>query len=103
MPDQSPERPAQLETARLRLVVLLPSEIRGLIAGDTARASDEAGVIFPPEWPESEDVREGLPWHLGYLESDERHRAWRIRVVAERATNLVVGAGAGTHGKRSRK
>jgi ribosomal-protein-alanine N-acetyltransferase len=73
-------------------VVLLPSEVWALMAGDTARASDEASVIFPPEWPESDDVREGLPWHLEYLESDERHRAWRIRVVVERATNLVIGA-----------
>jgi ribosomal-protein-alanine N-acetyltransferase len=89
MPDQSFERPARLQTARLLLVVLLPSEIRALIEGNTARASDEAGVIFPPKWPESDDVREGLPWHLGYLESDQRQRAWRIRVVVERATNLV--------------
>jgi RimJ/RimL family protein N-acetyltransferase len=92
MPDQSVERPARLETARLLLVVLLPSEIRALIAGDTGRASNEAGVSFPPGWPESDDVREGLPWHLGYLDSDERQRAWRIRVVVDRDTNLVVGA-----------
>jgi [ribosomal protein S5]-alanine N-acetyltransferase len=92
MSDEAVARPARIETARLALVVLLPSEIRALMAGDWARASREAGVVFPHGWPESDDAREGLPWHLGFLESDERHRAWRIRVVAERDTNVVVGS-----------
>jgi ribosomal-protein-alanine N-acetyltransferase len=72
--------------------VLLPSEIRALIAGDSTCASKEAGVTVPPASPESDDAREGLPWHLRHLESDERHRAWRIRVVVHRDTNLVIGS-----------
>src|SRR5688572_23309769 len=90
----SPEadRPATIETARLQLVVLLPREIRALIAGDNEQASEHAGVLFPPGWPEGDDAREGLPWHLRHLESSEAHRAWRIRVVVERATGLVVGS-----------
>src|SRR5215510_1763913 len=85
-------RPADIDTARLRLVVLLPDEIRALIAGDTERASRLAAVGFPPGWPEGDDAREGLPWHLRHLEAHEQHRAWRIRVVVERATGTVVGS-----------
>jgi RimJ/RimL family protein N-acetyltransferase len=92
MPDQAPQRPALIETARLYLVVLLSQEIRALIAADTERASRLSGVVFPPGWPESDDAREGLPWHLAYLEADKRHTPWRIRVVVERATHLVVGS-----------
>jgi len=85
------ERPPRIETPRLSLVVLLPEEIRALIDGDTARASSLAGVTFPPDWPE-DDARGGLPWHLGHLEADARHRPWRIRVVVERASGVVVGS-----------
>ncbi len=92
MSDDVLARPARIGTARLVLVALLPSEIRALIDGDWARASSEAGVVFPQGWPESDEVRKGLSWHLGFLESDERQRAWRIRVVVERETNAVVGS-----------
>jgi [ribosomal protein S5]-alanine N-acetyltransferase len=87
-----PERPAAIETARLRLVALLPDEIRALIGGDTDRASESIDAMFPPGWPEGNDAREGLPWHLRHLEIDARHRAWRIRVIVERTTNTVVGS-----------
>jgi len=86
------ERPARIETPRLFLVVLLPQEIRALIDGDTERASQLAGVSFPVGWPEENEAREGLPWHLEQLEANGRHRAWRIRVVVERVTGTVVGS-----------
>ena len=89
---QEENRPARIDTARLQLVVLLPREIRALIAGDVEQASGLAGVLFPPGWPAADEAREGLPWHLRHLESNEHHRAWRIRVVVERATGLVVGS-----------
>jgi RimJ/RimL family protein N-acetyltransferase len=86
------ERPENIDTLRLRLVVLLPQEIRALFAGDTGGASQQAGVTFPSGWPEANEARKGLPWHLEHLERDERHRAWRVRVVVERATGLVIGS-----------
>jgi RimJ/RimL family protein N-acetyltransferase len=67
------------------------AKIRALIAGDIDQAFEHAGALFPPGWPESNEAREGLPWHLQRLESSEHHRAWRIRVV-ERATDRVVGS-----------
>jgi RimJ/RimL family protein N-acetyltransferase len=89
---QEGDRPPSIDTMRLQLVVLLPREIRALIVGDIEQASKHAGVLFPPGWPEAIEAREGLPWHLRHLESNEHHRAWRIRVVVERATGLVVGS-----------
>jgi ribosomal-protein-alanine N-acetyltransferase len=86
------ERPANIETARLRLLVLLPREIRALTDRDVEKASDHAGVVFSPGWPQDDEARDGLPWHLRHLEADERHRAWRIRVIVDRATNLVIGS-----------
>jgi hypothetical protein len=74
------------------MIVLVPDEIRALIMGDTDTASKSAGVVFPPGWPGANEAREGLPWHLKHLEADECHRAWRIRVVVERSTSVVVGS-----------
>ena len=56
----------------------------------SARATPQVASGFSVT--ETSDAREGLPWHLRHLESNEHHRAWRIRVVVERATGLVVGS-----------
>jgi RimJ/RimL family protein N-acetyltransferase len=72
--------------------VLVPREIRALISGDTEHASQLAGVLFPTSWPEENEAREGLPWHLKELEANAEHRSWRIRVVVERVTGMVVGS-----------
>ena len=88
----SEERPPIIETARLSLVVLLPNEIDALIAGDTRRAGELVGVTFPDGWPQEEAPRSGLPWHLKHLRADVRQRAWRIRVIVERETGVVVGS-----------
>ena len=86
------ERPSIIETARLSLVVLLPNEIDALIAGDTRRAGELVGATFPDGWPHDEAPRSGLPWHLKHLRADVRQRAWRIRVIVERRTGVVVGS-----------
>ena len=88
----SGERPPIIETARLSLVVLLPNEIDALSAGDTRGAGELVGVTFPDGWPQDEAPRSGLPWHLKHLRADVRQRAWRIRVIVERQTSMVVGS-----------
>lgn len=85
-------RPPFIETPRLQLVALLAEEIRALIAGNTSVAASSAGLVFPTGWPEDRDARDGLPWHLGHLERDVTHSAWRVRVVVDRASSLVVGS-----------
>jgi [ribosomal protein S5]-alanine N-acetyltransferase len=85
-------RPALLETPRLQLITLLAEELRALIACDTERAGQLAALSFPSGWPEIPGNREGLPWHLKQLEAYESHRAWRVRVVVERARQLVIGS-----------
>jgi RimJ/RimL family protein N-acetyltransferase len=86
------ERPPVIETARLRLLVLLPEEIEALIEGDTTRASQLAVVTFPAGWPDDVEARQGLTWHLRHLRADAAHRAWRIRAIVEQATDVVVGS-----------
>jgi uncharacterized protein (TIGR02246 family) len=86
------ERPESLETARLVLVTLRPVEIEALIAGDVERASEQTGAVFPAGWPNDRDARDGLSWHLRALQSDPNQRAWRIRVIVERASNRVIGS-----------
>jgi RimJ/RimL family protein N-acetyltransferase len=85
-------RPAALETDRLRLVVLLPEEVEALIAGDAVGAGRRAHVSFPPGWPAEREAREGLPWHLRHLRADAAQVPWRIRVIVERTTGLVIGS-----------
>ena len=85
-------RPPVIETARLRLVALLPTEIEALMEGDTERAGRLAGAQFPASWPDGAEAREGLPWHLRHLRADGAHAAWRIRVMVERETGIVIGS-----------
>jgi len=85
-------RPPVIETARLSLVVLLPSEIEALIQGDTKRATQLAGATFPSAWPEDAEAQEGLTWHLRHLRADAAQQAWRIRVMVERESGVVVGS-----------
>jgi len=85
-------RPPSIVTSRLRLVVLLPDEIRALIEFDTRLASELAAVTFPDSWPEAAEVREGLAWHLRHLVASPDHVPWRIRVIAEATSRLVVGS-----------
>jgi len=80
--------PRNIQTSRLVLVALLPEEIEALIAGDLARFAALSGFRFPPDNPTIGD----LPWHLKAIQADERHLAWRIRVIVERSSKMVVGS-----------
>lgn len=82
-------RPANIETERLLLVVLLAEEIEALIAGDRERAERLLGFTFPPDDP---NRGVDLPWHLRALQSDPNQRAWRIRVIVERSSGTLVGS-----------
>jgi RimJ/RimL family protein N-acetyltransferase len=73
-------------------VTLLPSDLEALIAGDVDRARRLTGVTFPAGWPTDRDARDGLSWHLRALQSDPSQRAWRIRVIVERASNQAIGS-----------
>jgi len=86
------QRPATIESDRLRLVALLPEEIEALISGDVERAGRPAGVVFAHAWPDDPDFRNGLAWHLRALQADPSQVAWRIRVIVERSSNSVVGS-----------
>jgi [ribosomal protein S5]-alanine N-acetyltransferase len=90
--DARVERPANIQTDRLDLVALLPADIEVLIAGDTERAGLLTGVRFPRDWPNDADARNGLSWHLGALQADERQVMWRIRVIVERSSRSVIGS-----------
>ena len=86
------DRPPVIETARLRLLVLLPREIEALIEGDTGRASQLTAATFPLGWPVDAEARQGLLWHLKHLRADVAQRGWRIWVIVERETSVVVGS-----------
>lgn len=86
------ERPATIETQRLRLVALFPDEVEALVARDEETASQSAGVVFPSGWPVEPEAREGLEWHLRHLRANNAHIPWRIRVIVERASGRVIGS-----------
>ncbi len=82
------QRPAHIQTERLVLVALLPEDIEALIAGDLERFAVLTGFRFPPDNPTIGDLR----WHLMAIQADDRHLPWRIRVIVERSSNMVVGS-----------
>jgi ribosomal-protein-alanine N-acetyltransferase len=80
-------RPANIHTARLFLLALLPEDIDALIAGDLEAAKRLTGVTFLPD-PQLGD----LHWHLRAMRADCNQIAWRIRAIVERSSNTVVGS-----------
>ena len=85
-------RPAVIETPRLRLIVLLPDELRALIARASGRASALLGAHVPYAFPSDPDARAGLSWHLQALSRDPAQVAWRLRVAVERSQGAVLGS-----------
>src|SRR5262245_35583587 len=81
-------RPANIQTERLFLVALLPQDYEALIAGDLERFAVLTGFRFPPDNPTIGD----LHWHLTAIQADDRHLPWRIRVIVERSSRMVVGS-----------
>jgi RimJ/RimL family protein N-acetyltransferase len=71
---------------------LLPDEIHALIDGDARLASELAGVTFPDAWPAAPEAREGLAWHLRHLLATPDHVPWRVRVIADASSMLVIGS-----------
>lgn len=83
------QRPANIETARLLLLALLPEEIEALIAGKTGHVAFLTGFTFPPDDP---NRGVDLSWHLRALQADRNQLSWRIRVIVERSSNTVIGS-----------
>ena len=81
-----------LSSDRLILVPATVDQIKALIAQDYAGASELLGSTVPKGWPDHEEAREGLSWHLWALEDDPRQTLWRIRFVIEIASNTVIGS-----------
>jgi RimJ/RimL family protein N-acetyltransferase len=82
------QRPPNIQTNRLLLVVLLPEDLEALIARDFERFAVLTGFRFPADNPHIGD----LAWHLGAIQADDRHIPWRMRVIVERSSNTVVGS-----------
>lgn len=83
------QRPADIETERLILRVILPDEIEWLLAGDAHRLELANGFRYPPD-----DPNRGidLGWHLGALRADPKQLPWRIRLIVDRSSNTVIGS-----------
>ena len=83
------QRPADIHTQRLILRVILPDEIEWLLAGDMRRVEFANGFKYPPA-----DASLGIDfgWHLRALRTDPQQLPWRIRVIIERSSNIVIGS-----------
>jgi RimJ/RimL family protein N-acetyltransferase len=86
------ERPATITTTNLDLVARLPADVEALISGDVARASSLTGATFPSGWPNDAEARAGLSWHLRALHADAQQVPWRIRVIVDRSSGMVIGS-----------
>jgi len=83
------QRPADIQTDRLLLRVILLDEIEWLMAGDAQRVGSANGFTYPPD-----DPNRGidLGWHLRALRADDKQLPWRIRLIVERSSKTVVGS-----------
>lgn len=83
------QRPTDIQTERLILRVILPDEIEWLLAGDARKLELANGFRYPPDDP---NRGVDLGWHLGALRADPNQLPWRIRLIVERSSNIVIGS-----------
>ena len=83
------QRPKDIQTERLILSVLLPDEIEALLAGDVQYVEHAFGFRYPPDDP---NRGVDLASHLRSLRADLNQLPWRIRVIVERSSNIVIGS-----------
>jgi len=81
-----------IHTDRLDLIPAPPASIELLVANEYERAGDLLNLIVPESWPNNEDARAGLSFHLKAIQRDSLELLWRIRLIVLRSNRTVVGS-----------
>jgi ribosomal-protein-alanine N-acetyltransferase len=81
-----------IDTSRLSLLPAPTKFIELLIANEYGRAGDLLNLIVPDGWPNDDEAREGLSFHLKAIQRDSTELLWRIRLIALRSNRTVIGS-----------
>lgn len=81
-----------IRTDRLDLVPAPTEFIELLVANEYARAGDLLNIIVTDGWPNDDDARAGLSFHLKAIQSDSAELLWRIRLIVLRSIRTVIGS-----------
>ncbi len=81
-----------IRTDRLELIPAPTEFIELLIANEYGRAGDLLNLIVPADWPQDDDARAGLSFHLKGIQSNPLELLWRIRLIVCRSNRTVIGS-----------
>lgn len=81
-----------IRTGRLNLIPAPIEFIELLIADEHVRAGELLNVIVPAGWPNDDEARAGLSFHLKALQKDSAELLWRIRLIVWRSNRTVIGS-----------
>ncbi|HEY9403403.1 MAG TPA: GNAT family N-acetyltransferase [Pyrinomonadaceae bacterium] len=81
-----------IRTDRLDLIPAPTGFIELLIANEYGRAGDLLNFIVPDGWPNDEDARAGLSFHLKAIQRNSAELLWRIRLIVLRSNRTVIGS-----------
>jgi ribosomal-protein-alanine N-acetyltransferase len=63
-----------------------------LVVRDYSSAGALLSVFVEPGWPHDEEAAQGLGWHLRALERDPNEMLWRIRLIVDCSSRIVMGS-----------
>ncbi|HUQ32515.1 MAG TPA: GNAT family N-acetyltransferase [Pyrinomonadaceae bacterium] len=81
-----------IRTERIDLVPATPEFIKLLVADEYVRAGDLLNVVVPDSWPNDDDARAGLAFHLKAIQRNSAELHWRIRLIVLRTTRTIIGS-----------
>lgn len=81
-----------IRTGRLNLIPAQTEFIELLVANEYGRAGDLLNLIVPDGWPDDDDARAGLSYHLKAIQRDSTELLWRIRLIVLRSNRTVIGS-----------
>lgn len=81
-----------IRTERLDLIIAPIEFIELLVANEYERAGDLLNIIVPDGWPNDDDARAGLSFHLKAIQRNPAQLLWRIRLIVWRSNRTVIGS-----------
>lgn len=81
-----------IRTERLDLVVAPIEFIELVVANEYVRAGDLLNVIVPDGWPDDDDARAGLSFHLKAIRRNAAELLWRVRLIVFRSNRTMIGS-----------
>ena len=81
-----------IRTDRLDLIPAPTEFLELLVANEYERAGDLLNLTVPDGWPNDDDARAGLSFHLKAIQRNSAELFWRIRLIVLSSNRTLIGS-----------